>query len=362
MSARHEDRPFIAIWETTRACDLTCLHCRACARPERDTQELSTDEGKALLESFARAGVPLVVLTGGDPAKRPDLAELVRHGKSLGLVMGLTPSATPLVTPRLLESLAEAGLSRLAISVDAASAEPHDRFRGVDGSFDRSLAILAYAKHCGISTQINTSVRRSSGRLLPSIAELVADSGCVLWSVFYLVPTGRARADMLPDANEVEKSLRVLCEIAEGAPFGVKTTAAPHYRRVLVQRRRARGVPEEKQVTGRAAIRVNDGRGFAFVSHTGDVFPSGFLPIRCGNVREQEFIDIYRDHPVFRDLRNPELLHGKCGACEFKDLCGGSRARALAMNGDYLASDPLCAYVPPGWQEPKRRRLGVVNG
>jgi AdoMet-dependent heme synthase len=354
MSQRHETRPFIVIWETTQACDLACLHCRASAKSERDRRELGTDEAKELLASFARAGVPLVVLTGGDPAKRPDLVELVAYGKSLGLVMALTPSATPLVTPELLSALAVAGLSRIAISIDGADAETHDRFRGVEGSFAHSLRILGHAKSLGMSTQINTSVHLSSTRALPSIARIVEDMGCVLWSVFYLVPTGRARASMLPSAEEVEKSLRVLFEISEQAPFGVKTTAAPHYRRVIIQRK--------KEVRGRAAIRINDGRGFLFVSHTGDVFPSGFLPLPCGNVRESDPIEIYRNHPVFVALRDPEQLRGKCGACEFKDLCGGSRARALAMTGDYLGSDPLCAYIPKGWNEPTKRHLGVIHG
>lgn len=354
MSQRHETRPFIAIWETTQACDLACLHCRACAQSERSAGELSTDEGKQLLESLARAGVPLVVLTGGDPAKRPDLVELVGYGKSLGLVMALTPSATPLVTPELLQELAAAGLSRIAISIDGPDAETHDRFRGVEGSFAHSLRILECAKNLGLSTQINTSVHVASTRALPSIARIVEEAGCVLWSVFYLVPTGRAHASMLPSAEEVEASFRVLFDISERAPFGVKTTAAPHYRRVIVQRK--------KEARGRAAIRVNDGRGFLFVSHTGDVFPSGFFPMPCGNVRATDPIDVYRNHAVFTALRDPERLRGKCGACEFKDLCGGSRARALAMTGDYLGSDPLCAYVPKGWSETKRRHLGVVNG
>jgi radical SAM protein with 4Fe4S-binding SPASM domain len=294
------------------------------------------------------------VLTGGDPAKRPDLVELVAYGKSLGLVMALTPSATPLVTPELLRGLAEAGLSRIAISIDAPDAETHDRFRGVEGSFAHSLRILAHAKRLGLSTQINTSVHVASTRALPGVARIVEDAGCILWSVFYLVPTGRARASMLPSAQDVEESLNVLFDISESAPFGVKTTAAPHYRRVIVERK--------KEAKGRAAIRINDGRGFLFVSHEGEVFPSGFFPQACGNVRETDVVEIYRTHPLFVALRNPELLRGKCGVCEFKDLCGGSRARALAMTGDYLASDPLCAYVPKGWDESGRRHLGVVHG
>lgn len=363
-SRKHDDHPFIAIWETTQACDLVCLHCRACARPQRDSDELDTAEGKRLLDSFGRARVPLVVLTGGDPAKRPDLLELVAHGRSAGLMMGLTPSATPLVTPALVAELAGAGLNRLAISIDGPVPEVHDAFRGVAGSFDHSLRILEAARARGIGTQVNTTVHAGSIGRLSEMAKLIGDIGSVLWSVFFLVPTGRAQESMLPSADEVERVLEELAQIAEGAPFAVKTTAAPHYRRILLERKAARGKATPHGVHDKQAVRINDGRGFLFVSHRGDVFPSGFLPIRCGNVRDADPIDIYREHPTFRQLREPDLLEGKCGACEYRHVCGGSRARAHALTGALLASDPLCAYVPPGYEEPEAeptpRRLAVV--
>jgi AdoMet-dependent heme synthase len=348
-SRKHDDHPFIAIWETTQACDLVCLHCRACARPERDARELSTAEGKRLLESFARGRVPLVVLTGGDPAKRPDLVELVAHGKSLGLIMGLTPSATPLVTPELIAELASVGLGRLAISIDGPVADLHESFRGISGSFDHSLRILAEARRHGIATQVNTTVHSGSIGRLREMAALVEQTTSVLWSVFFLVPTGRADARMLPSPEAVEAALLELAEIADAAPFAVKTTAAPHYRRVLVQRKQARGKLVPHGVHGSKAVRINDGRGFMFVSHLGECYPSGFLPIPCGNVRSEDPIEIYRNHETFRLMREPDLLTGKCGACEYRHLCGGSRARAYALTGDPLASDPVCAFVPPGW-------------
>ncbi len=372
--AKFDDHPFIAIWETTQACDLVCEHCRACAKPSRDPRELDTEEGKRLLDRFADARVPLVILTGGDPAKRPDLLELVAHGRSRGLLMGLTPSATPLVTTELIRQLAEAGLSRLAVSVDAPRAPAHDAFRGVPGSFDTSLRILRDAKAAGIGTQINTSIHAKNIHILNEMAQVVRDAGCLLWSVFFVVPTGRAELAMLPTDAQVESALEELAAIAEREPFALKTTAAPHYRRVLAERKRASGVAAEHGTRGKQGLRVNDGRGFLFVSHRGEVFPSGFLPIPCGNVRDRDVIEIYQTSPTLRQLRDPDLLLGKCGACEYRQLCGGSRARAYAMTGDMLDWDGTCAYVPRGYEQQFERdrlereaRMGrlplaVVNG
>lgn len=361
-----DERPFIAIWETTQACDLACAHCRASARPDRDERELDTREGRALLEAFARAPVPLVVLTGGDPAKRSDLVELVSCGRTLGLHMGLTPSATPRVTPELIADLADAGLSRLAISIDGPNADVHDAFRGVGGSFDHSLRILETARRRGITTQVNTSIYKSNIGQLDQISDLVATTGAILWSVFFVVPTGRASATMLPSADDVERALERLADIAEQGRFSVKTTAAPQYRRILLQRRRHTHTGPEYGVFGKRSMRVNDGRGFVFVSHRGEIYPSGFLPLACGNVRTQDVLEVYRNHPVFRALRDAESLTGKCGACEYRNVCGGSRARAYATSGSVLASDPSCAYQPPGYVAPsepqvRRRMLDVVE-
>lgn len=352
----YEERPFIAIWEVTQACDLVCKHCRACAQPARHRDELSCQEGFALLQRFADAQVPLVVLTGGDAAKRPDLVELVRYGVDAGLHLGLTPSATPLVTEALLDRLAEVGLQRLAISVDGPDAQTHDSFRGVRGSFDEALRILDYARKLRMRTQINTTVHSGSVHRLREMATLVASHGSILWSVFYVVPTGRAEAKLLPTAEEAERSLNELADIAARAPFAVKTTAATHYRRVLEERHKATGQRLEHGVMGMQGARVNDGRGFLFVSHRGEIFPSGFLPIGCGNVRSDDPIRVYREHPVFVGLRDSRNLTGKCAVCNYRNLCGGSRARAFALAGDVYASDPLCAYLPPGFTPEGRER------
>ena len=336
------DRPVIAFWEMTQACDLICKHCRASAQPDRDAAELSTHEGFRLLDTLAEAKVPLVVLTGGDPAKRPDLAGQVGQGVAAGLRIAITLSATPLVTPRVIGDMAFEGASRIAISIDGPDAKIHDEFRGRRGSFDHSIRILRQASAANLETQINTMVHTETIERLDELAEIVLSLEATLWSVFYIVPTGRADAQMLPSAEAVERSLEKLADIAERAPFRIKTTAAPHYRRVVAQRRSTpRGSPRPA-----GALRVNDGRGLLFISHRGDIFPSGFLPIGCGNVRTHDPIEVYRRHPTFRSLRDTDELKGRCGACEYKRLCGGSRARAYAMTGDALASDPLCSYEP----------------
>ncbi len=343
--------PFLVFWETTRACDLVCRHCRACAVPERDPRELSTDEGFRLLDEIHAMGCPLVVLTGGDPAKRPDLVSLVRHGTEIGLRMALTPSATPLITRDLLERLRDAGLARLAVSLDGALRATHDAFRGVDGSHARTFEILRAARELGITTQINTSITRFNRDELDGVAREIAELDIELWAVFFVVPTGRAGAADLLGPDEVEELLVRLAEIAERAPFDVKTTAAPHFRRVLLQRKVSRNeIRGLADGIGRAPRSVNEGQGVCFVSHVGDVYPSGFLPIPCGNVRDEGITRVYREHELFRRLRDPDALGGKCGACEFRRVCGGSRARAYAVHGDPLAEEPSCAYAPKGWE------------
>lgn len=344
-----DDHPLLAIWELTQACDLACVHCRASATTDRDRGELSTAEGKRLLDAIAAMGTPLCVLTGGDPAKRPDLVDLVAHGTKVGLSMAVTPSGTPLMTRDLLASLRDAGMARVAVSVDGPDAETHDAFRRVPGSFAHSLRILEDARALGIERQINTTIHPEDGGSLAAMAELVGRVGAVLWSVFVVVPTGRATTSLLGGARELEGTLGELARIAEAAPFDVKTTAAPHYRRIQMERHHRGGLGVLSDVDEHGHVRgprgINDGLGFLFVSHRGDVYPSGFLPIAAGNVRQDDLAAVYRDAPLFRALRSGELS-GKCGACPFGRVCGGSRARAYAMTGDALASDPSCAYVP----------------
>lgn len=347
LDGMFERAPFMVFWETTRACDLVCRHCRADAQPQRDRGELSTAEGLQLLDEIRAMGCPLVVLTGGDPAKRPDLVAFVRHGTEIGLRVALTPSATPLVTRGWLARLRDAGLARLAVSLDGADAATHDGMRGVVGSYARTLAILRDARALGITTQVNTTVTGESAADLERIAAVLGDLQISLWGVFLLVPTGRGVGLRGLDRDSVETLLERLADIATRVPFDVKTTAAPHYRRVLLQRRvRRHEIVGIDDGIGRAPRGVNDGQGIVFVSHRGEIQPSGFLPLVCGSVRGEGLMQTYREHPVFRALRDPDLLGGKCGVCEFRKVCGGSRARAYTTSGNYLAEDPACAYEP----------------
>ncbi len=345
--------PFIVIWEVTRACALKCLHCRAEAQYTPDPRQLSFEEGKKLIDDVARMDRPLLVFTGGDPLMRPDLFQLAEYAiKEKGLSVSMTPSATPRVTREAVRRAKEAGLSRWAFSLDGSCAEIHDHFRGTKGSYDLTMRGIGYLQELGIPVQINTTVSRYNRHDLEAIAEKVKELGAVLWSVFFLVPTGRGMQKDMISAEEHEDVMKWLCRIGPRMPFGIKATEAPHYRRVLLQEqaragtREAEAAPKRPDWIGRAPKSVNDGDGFVFVSHIGDVYPSGFLPVVCGNVRERSLPDIYRNSPIMRELRDKSRLKGKCGVCEFREICGGSRARAYAVTGDYLESDPYCAYQP----------------
>jgi len=336
-------RPLVLVWEVTQACGLACRHCRADAQPARHPDELTTAEGKQLLSEAAAFGEgQLVVLSGGDPLARDDLVELVSHGDDQGLRMTITPSGTRSLTPDRIEALADAGIRRMALSLDGATRESHDRFRGEE-SFESTLDAAAAASDAGLPLQVNTTVCAETVDELPAIRDRVRDLGAVLWSVFFLVPVGRGRVlDPIPP-ERAERVMEWLHGVAESEPFGVKTTEAPFYRRVGIQ-----SDGDESAVRRRGGITA--GRGFAFVSHTGEAYPSGFLPESAGNVRDRSVVDIYRNGDPFESLRQPDRLKGKCGACAFRQVCGGSRSRAFATTGDPLESDPLCPHVPDDYE------------
>ena len=352
-----DERPFIAIWEMTQACDLACVHCRASAQPDRHPMELSTDEGKRLIDQIAALQVPVFVLTGGDPIKRPDLFELIGHARQAGVRVSLTPSATPLLTREIISRLKEAGLARLAVSLDGAHAETHDAFRGMAGSYARTLDAIRWAGEVGLPVQINTTFSRRNIGELDSIVALMERLKITLWSVFFLVPTGRGKLSELLDAEEFEEVFSKLYGLSKTAAFDIKTTEAQHYRRFVLQQRVAERKAGEKEraqekmpdMIGRAPRGLNDGKGFAFISHTGEVFPSGFLPFSAGNIRELDLGEIYRESPLFKKLRDTAMLEGKCGACEFKHICGGSRSRAYALTGNPYAEESCCVYLPKGY-------------
>ncbi len=370
-----DERPFLAIWEVTQACDLACVHCRASAQPDRHPDELTTEEGKRLIGQIAALRVPVFVLTGGDPIKRPDLFELIGHARANDVHVSLTPSATPLLTRDMVYRLKDAGLARLAVSMDGASAATHDAFRGMSGSFARTLDAVRWANEAGLPVQINTTFSRRNLGEIDAIVALMEQLKITLWSVFFLVPTGRGKLDDLLSAEEFEQVFARLYQLSRSASFDIKTTEAQHYRRFVLQQKvaeRNRGTRPEaaakvEDTVGRAPRGLNDGKGFVFISHTGEVFPSGFLPLTAGNIRNQPLAQIYRESPLFQSLRDTSRLEGKCGACEFRNICGGSRARAYALTGNPLGEEPCCVYVPRGYrlppaQAPKPARLHVLQG
>ncbi|HTW79277.1 MAG TPA: TIGR04053 family radical SAM/SPASM domain-containing protein [Terracidiphilus sp.] len=352
-----DQRPFLAIWEVTQACDLACVHCRASAQPDRSPMELTTEEGKSLIDQIAAMQVPVFVLTGGDPIKRPDLFELIGHAREVGVRVSLTPSATPLLTREIVLRLKEAGLARLAVSMDGASAATHDRFRGMSGSFARTLDAVRWANEASLPVQINTTFSRRNIGEIDAIVALMESLRITLWSVFFLVPTGRGKLDDLLSADEFEEVFAKIYRLSKSASFDIKTTEAQHYRRYCLQQRAAERrmgtlieTPEKLlDTTGRAPRGLNDGKGFGFISHVGEVFPSGFLPASAGNIRNQPLAGIYRESGLFQALRNPAMLEGKCGACEFKQICGGSRARSYALTGNPFGEEPCCSYIPKGY-------------
>ena len=353
--------PWIVIWETTRACDLACKHCRAEAIPHRNPLELSTAEAKKLLEDVRRFGRVLFVFTGGDALKRDDIFELTEYGAKLGLRMAMTPTVSPRVTPETLRRLKEAGLARISVSTDGSTPAIHDAIRGVPGCWDWAIRIMREAKEVGLSTQVNTTVSNWNLGDFDNLYQLMTTLGIVFWEVFFLVPTGRARPEDVPTPGQWEGIFNRMYDLSKDAPFDIKATAAPQYRRVVVQRQvaeRRNGnrdeAPDELTAgldfslsdgVGRAKG-VNDGDGFMFVSHTGDIFPSGFLPLAAGNVRAHDLVETYRSSPLFLSLRDRSQLKGKCQVCEFRPICGGSRARAYGVTGDPLESEPYCAHIP----------------
>jgi len=338
--------------------------------------ELSTEEGKGLIDQIAALKVPVFVLTGGDPIKRPDLFELIGHARLRGVRVSLTPSATPLLTREIVAKLKEAGLARLAVSMDGASAVTHDAFRGMSGSFARTLDAVRWANEVGLPVQINTTFSRRNIGEIDEIVALMEKLKITLWSVFFLVPTGRGKLNELLSADEFEEVFAKLYTLSKNASFDIKTTEAQHYRRFLLQQRVAErrsgldaGSKPDRAVDaiGRAPRGLNDGKGFLFISHKGEVFPSGFLPLSAGSIREQDLATIYRDSPLFRDLRDTSKLEGKCGSCEFKEICGGSRSRAYALTGNAHAEEPCCSYVPKGYmpmppQKKTATTLHVLQG
>lgn len=386
----YDETPFLAIWEVTQSCDLACKHCRAAAQPIAHPDQLSTGEAKGLIDQIAAMAVPIFIFTGGDPLKRPDLYELIRYGAEKNVKIAVTPSATPLLTRDAIFKMKEAGVVRLGISLDGSCPEIHDVFRGLTGAWARTIQAIEWANEAGLPIQVHSTVSRHNAHDLDNLCALFEKQKIVMWNVFFLVPVGRGQLNDLLSGEEFEQVFGKIYELSQRVSFQIKTTEAMHYRRYLLQhnleeRKLAHGhpggghphaaavaasdIPADRSSSvgseyepgapqadaqarnhGWATRRVNDGKGFMFISHVGNVYPSGFLPIHAGNIRETPLGDIYRNAPIFKALRDTSRLEGKCGACEYKEICGGSRARAYALTGDPLAQEPCCIYQPRNWK------------
>lgn len=346
--------PRLVAWETTRACDLACVHCRAVAQPHPDPRQLSTEEAFRLVDDLTAFQEPLIlILTGGDPMKRADIFEVAARASRAGLRVVMSPSGTQ-VTPQTVRQLRQAGVQRISVSLDGSTPEIHDAFRRVPGAFDQAVQSLAYAREGGLPFQINTTVTRHNRHDLANMLRLVVALQAVTWDVFMLVPTGRGTVQMEITPEEYEETLHFVYGVSQTAPIQVKMTCAPHYKRVQVQERRR----EMRAGAGGALRRPHPARGFSrgcmagfgfcFVSHIGEVGGCGYLPLLAGNIRQASLVEIYRDSPLFKSIRDVNLLQGRCGICEYRVLCGGCRARALGATGNYLEEEPFCTYRPDG--------------
>ncbi|QDV61628.1 TIGR04053 family radical SAM/SPASM domain-containing protein [Crateriforma conspicua] len=349
--ASFDHSPMLCFYEVTRACDLVCQHCRACAQPKSDPGELTTAESKLLIDQLAQfPQPPMLILTGGDPLKRADLFELIRYSVESGLEVSITPSPTPLVTAEAIARLRDAGISRMAISIDGADAATHDANRGVSGSYEHSMRMLATAADLGVSTQINTTLTPANVDQIETMADQFAKVRTDMWSVFFLIPVGRAAESDRLNADQCEAAFERLYQQSLKQPYRIKTTEAMHYRRFIIQKhaakRRREGKSDDETARPFMPAGINDGKGVMFVSHIGVIHPTGFLPVTCGVFPRQSVVDVYQNSPVFQKLRDASYLEGKCGCCEFNKICGGSRARAYGVTGNMFAEDPDCCYLP----------------
>jgi radical SAM protein len=359
----YSQRPMLVFWETTRACGVACRHCRASALTQALPGQLDVAEGRNLIDQVTGFGrpYPILVLTGGDCLLRPDLFELVEYATGLGVPVALSPSVTPALTSQMVERIAASGVKAVSISLDGATAATHEGVRAIDHHFDDTVAAIRALVAAGLTVQINTTVMRENLEELADIAALVQQTGAQIWEVFFLVHVGRGVATNAITPDEHEDVCHFLYD-ASSYGFIIRTVEAPFFRRVVAQRRAGGSAPDSAvyraladRLTNRLGTSTGkpsahtaatrDGKGILFVAHDGEVYPAGFLPLGLGNLREHPLSEIYRDNAVLREIRGTQF-GGRCGRCEYADLCGGSRARAYAASGDPLGEDPACPYEP----------------
>lgn len=339
----------LVAWEVTRSCNLSCVHCRAASMDKPYQGEFTTDEAFSLLDDIAKVGKPIIILTGGEPLLRDDVFEIARYGTTRGFRMTLATNGT-LITDDVAQNLKEAGIQRVSISIDGATAESHDNFRKVEGAFDGAVRGIEILKKHEIPFQINTTITSVNLGELEGIHRFAISIGAVAHHIFLLVPTGRGKnlANQALPADEYEKALHWFYEQRGKSSLQLKATCAPHYYRILRQRAHEKGERVTFETHGLDAVTRGclAGIGFCFVSNIGTVQPCGYLEVDCGNVRKAPFSEIWENSEIFRSLRNLSLYEGKCGYCEFIRVCGGCRARAYEATGNFLAEEPLCTYKP----------------
>ena len=340
----------LVAWETTRSCNLSCLHCRAAANCGPYDGELDTAASLTLLDQIAEVGKPIVILTGGEPLLRDDIFELASYGTQKGLKMVMAPNGT-LITPANARQMADSGIERISISLDGATQESHDKFRGVEGAYEGALRGARLAQEAGVDFQINTTITDRNLKEIPAIMDMAEKIGAVAHHIFLLVPTGRGKdmADQAISAEAYEETLNWFYDRKKVTGLQLKATCAPQYYRILRQRAKQDKISVTFESHGLDAVTRGclGGTSFCFISHVGVVQPCGFLETNCGDVTKDSFQHIWANSPTFTALRDFNNLKGKCGRCEYKHVCGGCRARAFEATGDYLAEEPLCAYDPP---------------
>lgn len=364
MRTDFSEAPIFVCWETTKACLLACKHCRAQAIRKSMAGELSRGEGMRLIDQLTEFSepYPALLLTGGDPLMRDDFFDLVEKAKSLGIYVAVAASVTPKLNTETLTRMKELGVDIMSVSLDGASPETHDRLRGIRGTWSETIESLRSARRIGLRIQVNTTVMRSNVHELPGIFHIVKETGAVAWEVFFLIRTGRGASLESLEPSECEEIMHFLFDASHyGIP--VRTAEGPNFRRVRIQRQNGQISPSgriyeelsaklrslEGEPNGAPLLKstqTRDGKGIMFVAHDGEVYPSGFLPISSGKVPEDNLGRIYRSSTLFTALRDVSNLKGRCGICEYREICGGSRSRAFAELGDAFEEDPACPYVP----------------
>ncbi len=339
----------LVAWETTRRCNLACKHCRAVAEDHPYDNELDTKASFKLLEEIREVGQPIIILTGGEPLLRDDIFDIAAYGTKIGLRMVMAPNGT-LITQENARKMNESGIKRISVSLDGSTPETHDTFRGLENAFENSIRGIEIAKKAGVEFQINTTITKTNLEQIPKILSLAENLGAVAHHIFLLVPTGRGKyiVDSAINAKEYEETLNWFYDQQKKTKLQLKATCAPHYYRILRQRAKKDGEKVNFETHGLDAVTRGclAGTGFCFVSHVGRVQTCGFLDVECGDITKQNFKDVWENSEVFKTLRNFDNLEDKCGICEYKQVCGGCRARAYEATGNYLAEEPLCSYQP----------------